>query len=235
MTDANKYGNMPNIDDLYKDEPYIHTQAGRFYLDRPQFVPAAIGHSLGQLARFNGHTSRFYSVAEHCMLVAYILEREYGGNGLEGLWHDALEAYLTDIPSPWKHLFPDVKRFDDALEAKLRAFLGLAGEHKSTECKKADILALFIEAYFLLPERGEDFHDPWNLRKEALAMVATGEYNVRCLDWKTAGSLWVSFHEAYNGTKGWEEIYEEIQEYNDPWDAFRVQAPGYALDSAGRC
>ena len=226
MTSANKYPNMENIDDLYKEEPYIHTQAGRFYLDRPVFDAAAIAHSLGQLARFNGHTNRFYSVAEHCCLVAYLMRREELGDPYEGLLHDALEAFLTDIPSPWKHLFPDVKRFDDTLESKLRAWAGLVGEHKSVGCKRADLLALFIEAYHLLPERGVDFHDPWNMRPRALELVDEG-IRPACMGWQEAGQLWLLGYRTHNDTR--KEKAAHAGETRGEEEA------RHALDRAKRC
>ena len=58
-----------------------------------------IGHSLANTNRFNGHTSRPYSVAEHCLRgVEYSLP----GHRLEFLLHDATEAYLGDTVGPLK-------------------------------------------------------------------------------------------------------------------------------------
>ena len=58
-----------------------------------------IAHALSMLCRFNGHTSEFYSVAEHCCHVHDILPHELK---LTGLLHDASEAYLCDMPRPIK-------------------------------------------------------------------------------------------------------------------------------------
>jgi hypothetical protein len=66
-----------------------------------------IASSLGKLARFNGHTSAFYSVASHSLLVAIIAERVFGGNPylrLVALLHDGAEAYLGDACSPVRRL-----------------------------------------------------------------------------------------------------------------------------------
>jgi len=61
-----------------------------------------IAHALGNQCRFNGHTMDFYSVAQHCVRVADLLDRR--GYPLElqlfGLLHDAGEAYLGDITVP---------------------------------------------------------------------------------------------------------------------------------------
>jgi 5'-deoxynucleotidase YfbR-like HD superfamily hydrolase len=59
-----------------------------------------IAHALSLQCRFSGHTSTFYSVAQHSILVAAALPTEYA---LTGLMHDASEAYLNDLASPVKN------------------------------------------------------------------------------------------------------------------------------------
>lgn len=59
----------------------------------------AIAHSLAMQCRFNGHTSKFYSVAEHCAHAHDLVPEVYR---LEALLHDASEAYLCDLPRPLK-------------------------------------------------------------------------------------------------------------------------------------
>lgn len=68
-----------------------------------------IAHALSNLCRFGGHCPSFYSVAEHSLLVADLMEDAgYRGDALlVGLLHDSEEAYLIDIPSPIKRQFPD--------------------------------------------------------------------------------------------------------------------------------
>lgn len=164
--------------DLYKkaNSPWIETFSGiRFYLDDPEFSHADIAHTLSMNCRYNGHCNKFYSVAEHSMLVSALVD-ELGGNEqqmLEALLHDATEAYLTDVPAPFKQLLPDWQKIDKALEVKFRSWMGFP-EVKAEIVKEADWLALFIEAYELLPDRGESFHGPEGMRNKALGYREQG-------------------------------------------------------------
>jgi len=79
----------------------VYSGGQMFPLDpRPEEMDIQdIAHSLAMQCRFNGHTKRFYSVAEHCCHVSDILPAE---QKLTGLLHDASEAYLCDLPRPIK-------------------------------------------------------------------------------------------------------------------------------------
>ncbi len=76
-----------------------------------------IAHSLSLQCRFGGHCSKFYSVAEHSILVSMILMNT-GASKLDqmaGLLHDAEEAYLPDIPAPIKHCMPGATKLYEAI------------------------------------------------------------------------------------------------------------------------
>lgn len=74
-----------------------------------------IAHALSMLCRFTGHVSRFYSVAEHSVIVSRLVPERYA---LAGLLHDAAEAYLNDLSTPVKH-DPRMKLYCEA-EDRLR-------------------------------------------------------------------------------------------------------------------
>lgn len=76
-----------------------------------------IAHALSHQCRFNGHTDRFYSVAEHCYWCSFQVPAE---DALEALLHDAAEAYLGDLIRPLK-LLPDLGKPYLALEKRLEA------------------------------------------------------------------------------------------------------------------
>ena len=64
-----------------------------------------IGYALANLCRYTGHVTRFYSVAEHCVHVSRIIKPKYA---MEGLLHDASEAFVGDVSSPLKKLITEL-------------------------------------------------------------------------------------------------------------------------------
>jgi len=68
-----------------------------------------IVHAQSLLCRFNGHNTRFYSVAEHSVHVAREIDPTLT---MVGLLHDAVEANLGDVPSPLKTQLPRFKEFE---------------------------------------------------------------------------------------------------------------------------
>jgi hypothetical protein len=78
-----------------------------------------IAHALSMQCRYAGHCLRFYSVAEHSVLLANWIWRG-GATQQTALWallHDASEAYLVDVPRPVKPHLTGYK----AAEAKVMA------------------------------------------------------------------------------------------------------------------
>ena len=69
-----------------------------------------IAHSLSLTCRFGGHCKVFYSVAEHSIRVAEIVEPKYQ---LAALLHDAGEAYMGDVIRPIKYNLPVIQEADE--------------------------------------------------------------------------------------------------------------------------
>lgn len=82
----------------------IQVYTGRFFdvlNPRPEDIDIRdIAHALSLQCRYGGHVERFYSVAQHSVLVSSLVPAE---DALWGLLHDASEAYLVDLPRPVKH------------------------------------------------------------------------------------------------------------------------------------
>jgi hypothetical protein len=93
---------------------WMQTFTGRqfFPMDpRPEEVdPTDIAHALSLLCRYNGHVDRFYSVAEHCVHLSYVVPPEHA---LWALLHDATEAYVGDMISPLKIHMPGYRAAED--------------------------------------------------------------------------------------------------------------------------
>lgn len=139
------------------DRPYISTCKGnRFYIDAPVFDIEEIAHAGGNICRYGGHCRRFYSVDEHSILVSTIMEQLGLGDPFEGLMHDGHEAYLIDLPKPWKAALPGYVTLEHQLEGQMREQYGLPPTI-TKGCKFADMVALAVESRQLLPNKGEDF------------------------------------------------------------------------------
>lgn len=121
-------------------------------------VAMDIGHSLAMQCRYNGHVQRFYSVAEHCVLMSdWILEELTGIADDErrhlALWallHDAAEAYVGDMVRPLKLHMPDFCKVDDAVTAIISRRFGARGETVPPEVKSVDTRILLDERAALL-------------------------------------------------------------------------------------
>lgn len=148
----------------------IVTYTGKYFdlLDpQPEMVWIEdIAHSLAYQCRYTGHTREFYSVAQHCVLMA---ESGLPGGPLKLLLHDAAEAYIGDIARPWKQLlqvttpksfysnFPSVRDFESRIQEVIGLALGV-DLSESAEVKVVDHRMMATEIRDLMPEA-----DDWGL------------------------------------------------------------------------
>jgi hypothetical protein len=105
-----------NIEGLYNGRK-IRTYTGRFvdvFNLKPEDIDIVdIAHSLAHQCRFAGHIHRFYSVAEHSIMVAQNLPKPHK---LTGLLHDASEAYFIDMPKPIKEAIPELVEIENNIQ-----------------------------------------------------------------------------------------------------------------------
>jgi hypothetical protein len=122
----------PNEDLMLEDaaleggSAWILTNSGKqFYALDPkpeQIEIADITHALAMSCRYAGHCTLFYSVGEHSVHVAswvraqlkdmdFPLLFQYRG-ALYALLHDASEAYIADIPRPFKPFITNYKAIE---------------------------------------------------------------------------------------------------------------------------
>lgn len=83
-----------------------------------------IATALGMICRYNGQVPSFYSVAEHSVRVAeWLIQNGHPELALEGLMHDAAEAYIGDIVRPMK-LMTDFAVIYNELEKGVELAIG---------------------------------------------------------------------------------------------------------------
>lgn len=164
----------------------IETATGRF-VDVYQPDPATldlydIGRALSHVCRYGGHVKRFYSVAEHSVLVHDLLRWQGADGGLllAALMHDAAEAYLGDVPSPLKYALRLEERdrrlsvhghagsaYDDLTDRMEQAIAERFGvsvdDMNCAALRTADMWALKIEAAVLTFSGGAEWRWPGEL------------------------------------------------------------------------
>lgn len=110
----------------------------------PEDIDATdIASNLSNLCRFCGRVRRFYSVAQHSVLVS--LEADPGA-ALEALLHDAGEAYLGDVIAPVKRRLPEFMEAERRIMDAVRQRFGLSADPAVwAEVRRADDALLSAE------------------------------------------------------------------------------------------
>ncbi|MDO5345509.1 MAG: hypothetical protein Q4E91_07160 [Lachnospiraceae bacterium] len=139
---------------------YITTYSGTHFFpvnpDRKDFHIRDAAHALSLICRGNGQVKVFFSVGQHCINCAReALARGYSDRvALACLLHDAGEAYLSDVPSPFKKYLKDYVALENQLISMIyQKYLGsdvTAAEQERVKEIDRDFLA--YDLYYLLGE-----------------------------------------------------------------------------------
>ncbi|MCA3247338.1 MAG: phosphohydrolase [Azospirillum sp.] len=128
---------------------------------KPEHVRIAdIAHALSMKCRYNGHTRKFYSVAEHSVLVSRHVPEE---DALWALLHDASEAYLPDVARPIKAAMPGFVEIEARVMRAVCEAYGLP-EAEPISVKAADYAILHDEKAALMDPEAAD----WGLTGQGL-------------------------------------------------------------------
>ena len=118
-----------------------------------------IAHALSLTCRGNGHVKTFFSVAQHCINCSLEAEaRGYSNRVVLGcLLHDASEAYMSDVPRPFKHSLPEYTQVEEKLlDMIYTKFLGTTlNEEEKKLVKGIDDDLLYYDLKELLNETTE--------------------------------------------------------------------------------
>jgi hypothetical protein len=112
-----------------------------------------IAHHLSMICRFGGACPVFYSVASHSVYVTDLLPTELK---VEGLLHDATEAYVGDMIKCIKRHCKDYQRLEHVWELAIRDRFGLPTRPApavKAAIKRADIAALLAERRDIFKDR----------------------------------------------------------------------------------
>lgn len=110
-----------------------------FNLAEPELGPfdiTDIAWGLSNMCRYMGRTSQFYSVAQHSVVVASLLPPHLQ---MQGLMHDAAEAFVGDVVAPLKAMLPEYQALEARVEAAVFKAFGLP-DTLAPEVKHADLL-----------------------------------------------------------------------------------------------
>jgi hypothetical protein len=138
---------------------WIETYTGRqFYPLRPSVQDVHledIAHALSMKCRYAGHGAKFYSIAEHSVLLAQAVDKGYVPGirrdlQRQALLHDAAEAYLADIPRPVKNSIRQWALVESEVEEVICRALGVSLPF-SLNIKSLDFRILHNEKKVLFP------------------------------------------------------------------------------------
>ena len=142
---------------------YITTYTGKHFDPTEPDVSLVdikdIAHALSLTCRGNGHVKTFFSVGQHCINAAReAIARGYSDRViLACLIHDASEAYMSDVPRPFKHTLSEYMAAENQLlDLIYEKFLGSALNAEEQKLVKGiDNDLLYYDLKELLNETSE--------------------------------------------------------------------------------
>ena len=143
-----------------------------------------IAEGLSKCARYAGQTpGKFYSVAEHSVLVSRLVPRDLKR---AALLHDASEAFTGDVSSPLKSLIGSVfTNIEDQITYKVfKAFQVPVYDDEDyihPDIHKADHLMFLKERAELMPKT------KWWPQEEYPTIMPS----IKCLEWQKARKLYI--------------------------------------------
>ncbi len=133
------------------------TRTGERVFTNNKIAPSmeSVAVALSRIPRFCGHTQKWYSVFSHTMVVSALMVGT--PNMVHGLLHDAPEAVVSDVPTPWKTVA--AKKREKMLLRRIYRDLGieLPDEMEQIAVDVADRAALAAEAHVIGHPAAEEF------------------------------------------------------------------------------
>ena len=144
-----------------------------------------IAAGLSKDCRYAGQIPGFYSVAQHSLIGAQLIDPCFA---LEFLLHDAAEAYCRDVVSPHKRMMPVYREIEDRIDRVIRFKYNLPDE-MSPEVKAMDDAMYYTERRDITPNfNREEWDDQQYKVGKAL------DYRIVPTDWFTAQQEFLSFY-----------------------------------------
>lgn len=139
-----------------KEFDYIGTYSGKkLHFNNPhedEVCLEDIYQALPNVCRYSGQVKKFYSVAEHCIIMAdYVMEKYDDARlALDVLFHDASESYLVDVPRPVKYCLGGYLGIENKVTVVINKKLGI--HPMCDELKYIDTNIVADEAMVLFKE-----------------------------------------------------------------------------------